>query len=311
MQVAEEAARRCFRDSLISKAVRECGKNNPTLSSTSQFIINQPLSNHDYIVTHQKSRNNSGNSNSMDESSSTEEALSTDMELNHSNLHRYPITNITDHHQAGQDNLAVIESSSSALSYLPVQPQILQSHEANLGSYNMEPGSTILKSVQPRVDYTRWLSSRTALPLEDQFLDHVPNSSRLNNSSELQSHSEVSTSMQPTISGASNKLDIRINRGFNQQGEPLQSENNFGYRSFSHGPLMSPNTTSLSSLLESNTALGYAGQYNNSGLISPNNVIPASLNTPLAGSAASSTAMQRLHEYEVPSPRMVLWDFQD
>lgn len=290
-QVAEEAARRCFRDSLISKAVRaECGKTSPP-----QFMLNQALSNH----VHKKSlNNNSGNSNSMDESSSTEEALSTDMEL-HSNLHRYPITNIPE-----QDLAEIAMENSGPLSYLSGAHM-----EPILGSF-VDPCSTVSGPLKPRMDYTRWLSSRTsALPLEDQFL------SRLN--SEFQASETVSNSMP----GSSSKVDIRINLGFNnqQQGASfLQESNNFGYRGFTSGPLMSPNSSgNLSSLLETSTntplqSYNNGVQYNTSvGLMGPNcnnTVAPATLNSPLPGTNSSAV---RLHEFEVPSPRMVLWDFHD
>jgi len=121
--------------------------------------------------------------------------------------------------------------------------------------------------------------------------------------------------------GQSSKVDIRINLGFNnqQQGSSfLQESNNFGYRGgFTSGPLMSPNSSgNLSSLLDStsNTPLqsyNNGVQYNTStGLMGPNcnTLAPATLSSPLPGTNSSAV---RLHEYEVPSPRMVLWDFHD
>lgn len=283
--MAEEAARRCFRDSLISKAVRaECGKNN----GQAPFAQSQFMSSMDPNSYHvqKKSRirnsyNNSGNSNSMDDSSSTEEAsLSNDMDSLHSNLPRYPMTNIP------EQDLTAMETSYA---------QILQSN-----SEFIEPGSTS-GPLKPRMDYTRWLSSRTsALPLEYQFLNRL-------NPSEFQG--------DQTVSNSSNKLDIRINlqHGFNNQTVLQESSSNFGYtnRSFT-GPLMSPST-----LLDAgNTPLqGYhnmnaqPGQQFTPGLISPNN--PANSTSPALATSANPTAV-RLHElYEVPSPRMVLWDFHD
>lgn len=254
------------------------------------------------------------------------------MEL-HSHLHRYPISTITDHqpgHQA-QDfttpGTVTIDSPSYAQSYLSgaqILPAMLQSndHTSNLGSASFTEGTTISgqlsKSLHQLQSYSRWLPSARS-PEADQFLSSM-HSSRLSNS-DFQSHGgEVSNSLQPSISGAGN-LDISINLGLNKQGSSVgqESNTNFGsYRSsFSNtGPLMSPITPGLSSLLDhSNNSVpqqlsGYGTGQFNSGLVSPNIVSNGSLhNSPLAGVGASAAV--RLHEYEAPSPRMVLWDFQD
>lgn len=375
LQVAEEAARRCFRDTLVSKAVRECSKNNPSL--VSQFM-NQSLNMlhqqdasglpelHSITERGQKSSNNSG-SHSMDESSSTEEALS---RRSNSPPAYQPAS--SDHQNV--DNIihsprlagTVVESSCGRIAYLspaqmneanmarftdgatPLssfqeeQPSPLQQIPAASGSgseFYLRSCSDFEKAckefrnndlstsrprqlgptrpvIQPRTDYTRWLqASRSALPQDHQeFLNAQTSTLPLSRfGSEVQnqlSQSEVSYMHgaggdASRITPVSSKLDIRINLGFNQQGS-LQE--NFGYRSFS-GPLTtSPPTGATGSILDITTqhALsGYTGQYSTS--IGPNNVNLSSFNTALAG---TPTGM-RLHEYEVPSPRMVLWDFQE
>ncbi|KAG0593374.1 hypothetical protein M758_1G317500 [Ceratodon purpureus] len=381
-QVAEEAARRCFRDNLVSKAVRECSKNNPTLVSQfmNQYSLN-PV--HDHVSTipelnhtghdtrGQKSSNNSS-SHSMDESSSTEEALSrrsnsppADLDV-HSNHHRsyQPAPTTADHQTI--DNIhprlsgTVVESSCGRIAYLSSAQMNSFSESANpLASFqDGEPNSTSMTPVgseffnfnrgnsnapmtnrasrqmvgparpmvQQRTDYTRWLASRTALPVQDhhefalnsgvqlplsRFGSEVQNQQQGNSEvGFLGSGAEVAR--QQASSGAS-KVDIRINLGFNQQGG-LPENAAFGYRSFS-GPLntsLQSNgagpTGSIQDITTQHALSGYAasGQYSSS--ISPNNTVNlTSFNTSLSGTPSG----MRLHEYEVPSPRMVLWDFQE
>lgn len=357
--MAEEAARRCFRDNLVSKAVRECSKNNPALVSQfmTQYSMN-PVTDHVSIpelnrTRGQKSSNNSA-SHSMDESSSTEEALSRRSNSPPADLdHRpyQPPAGNVDQHTLG----TVVESSCGRIAYLSSAQMNSFTDSGNpLAPFpDQEPNSTSMTPagsdyfsfnrangaplpnrprqmqggpsrplVQQRTDYTRWLASRTALPLQDhQEFPHnsavqLP-MSRFGSEVQNQGHAEGGflggAEVARPNSGAS-KLDIRINLGFNQQGG-MQENAAFGYRSFS-GPmassLQSNGAGPTGSILDITTQHGMsgfaaAGQYSSS--ISPNNTVNlTSFNTSLAGTPASG---MRLHEYEVPSPRMVLWDFQE
>ena len=164
-----------------------------------------------------------------------------------------------------------------------------------------------LQSRAPDHGYTRWLATRSALPQDQEFLMTHPASSALplsrfssevhaENYSQQQQGSDTARAGQSVASA--NKVD-RVNLGF-QQG--LQ-ENMAGYRSFSTNPL-TPNTTG--SILDITTPHAIAG-YQLPNSMSPNGMLTSFSAGPLAG---TSTGM-RLHEYEVPSPRMVLWDFQE
>jgi hypothetical protein len=346
VKVAEEAARRCFRDNLVSKAVRECSKNNPAL--VSQFMNQYSLPPVDHVPELNKSSNNSG-SHSMDESSSTEEALSrrsnsppADLDL-HSNQHRSyqapadHIDNALHPRQAG----TVVESSCGRIAYLSSAQMSSFSEPANaLGSFQDTelPSSTSMMPaeffsfnrgsprasrqivgparpvVQPRTDYSRWLGSRPVQDHQEFSLNSAVQLPLSRFGSEVQNqqagHAEF---LGEGSRQQASKLDIRINLGFNQQGG-LQPENAaFGYRSFS-GPLSSPGaagpTGSILDItqhgLSGYAGAGGAGQYSTS--ISPNNTSnPTGFNASLAGTPSG----MRLHEYEVPSPRMVLWDFQE
>lgn len=341
----------------MSKAVRECGKNVNSAPTVSQFM-NQALNvqhTEEVMSIHlelhgggdhmgQKSSNNSGNSHSMDESSSTDEAPSR-------RSLSPPISTNFDQRRGATGT--VVESSCGQIAYLSstqmqneanLQARFTEGGATPTGSFHdPTPGCTSVtttslqsagadvfyqrkrdptlvgsgKPFQTRTEYNRWLSSRSAPPQED-FLNSVVQlplsrfGSEVQNQMAVPNHAEVSymqgsdvTRSQST--SAASKLDIRINLGFNQQPASLQESLNFGYRNFS-SPLMSSNSTG-NSLLDTNTqhALsGYAGQFSSS-IITPSNVNMASFNSPLAG----ATAGLRLHEYEVPSPRMVLWDFQE
>lgn len=164
-----------------------------------------------------------------------------------------------------------------------------------------------LQSRAPDHSYTRWLATRNALPQDQEFLMTHPASSALplsrfssevhaENYNQQQQGSEAPKAGQSVASA--NKVD-RLNFGF-QQG--LQ-ENIAGYRSFSTNPL-TPNTTG--SILDISTPHAIAG-YQLPNSMNPNGMLTSFSAGPLAG---TSTGM-RLHEYEVPSPRMVLWDFQE
>lgn len=334
-QVAEEAARRCFRDNLVSKAVRECSKNNPALVSQFMNQYSLPPVN-DHVPELNKSSNNSG-SHSMDESSSTEEALSrrsnsppADLDLL-SNQHRSfqaPADHIdTALHprQAG----TVVESSCGRIAYLasaqmssfsePVGsfqdtelPSSTSMMPAEYFSFNRGSRQIARPVVQPRTDYSRWLGSRPVQDHQEFSLNSAVQLPLSRFGSEVQNqqagHAEF---LGEGSRQQASKLDIRINLGFNQQGA-LQPENAaFGYRSFS-GPLSSPGPTgSILDITTQHGLSGYAGaggagQYSSS--ISPNNGSnPTGFNASLAGTPSG----MRLHEYEVPSPRMVLWDFQE
>lgn len=320
----------------------------------------------------QKSSNNSG-SHSMDESSSTEEALSRRSNsptasapgLENSNHHRY---NQPDHVDNMNMHGTVVESSCGRIAYL----SSAQMNEANMASCPLSafPDDNSIQSgsplqalpsasgsgsefyfrsssdfekackefrtnspilsrprqlspasrtvLQPRTDCTRWLQASriSALPPDHQeylnalplsrFGSEVQNQLSHNEVSYMQGHAADASSSRPQ---PSSKLDIRINLGFNQPGS-LQ-ESTFGYRSFS-GPLTTSSTVptgatgSILDITAQHALSGYTtGQYSTS--IGPNNVSLSSFNTALAG---TPTGM-RLHEYEVPSPRMVLWDFQE
>ncbi|XP_024390138.1 uncharacterized protein [Physcomitrium patens] len=352
-QASEEAARRCFRDSLVSKAVRECGKNNNPAFSSSQLtshsmnihhtdevksIVGDPHGANDYLG--QKSSNNSGLSHSMDDSSSTEETLSR-------RSTSPPISSDLDYQRSasGADvedpcrRFAVVSSAqmqieanlhsrfTEASTTLPTSfldpagcNSLTTSPLSSSGSEFLcqrKSDQTLAGPHQLRTSYTRWLPPRNALAQEDfpNAAVQLPLSrfgSEAQNQFTAQSHAESSfmqgsdvTRPQPTA--AASKLDIRINLGFNHQPESLQENLNFGYRSFG-GPLMSPAATgnSLLDVSAQHALSGYAGQFPGS-IINPSNVNVASYNSPLAG----ATAGVRLHEYEVPSPRMVLWDFQE
>lgn len=201
--------------------------------------------------------------------------------------------------------------------YRPSSPILSRPRQLNL--------SPALAVIQPRPDYTRWLqASRSSLPQDHQEFHNSQTStlpmsrfsSEMQNQLNQTSHAaEVSyiqgvgadaSSSRSLASAGASKFDIRINLGFNQPGSLQES---FGYRSF-NGPLTtSPMPTgatgSILDITTQHTLSGYAGQYSTS--IGPNNVGLSTFNTALAG---TPTGM-RLHEYEVPSPRMVLWDFQE
>ncbi|XP_024369860.1 uncharacterized protein [Physcomitrium patens] len=386
-QVAEEAARRCFRDNLVSKAVRECGKAKPALAS--QYMLHKSLNDvhrrdvqgtEDLTMSElhagdivQKSSNNSG-SHSMDESSSTEEALSRrsnsppdSIDFEHLNQHRYQAST-GDHHQSDIEQRTagtVVESSCGRIAYL----SLAQMNEANMSGF-MGARSSALPSfqevdqvgcslpasslpnagsdqfdyrntdfgkvinvfrsnapisdsptrpvVQQRADGTRWSASRSALS-QDAHLPISPScaasqlplsrfSSEVHNQL-AQSHAEVSYMQgsdlsRPQSTSAPSKLDVRINLGYNQQ-RPLPES--FGYRNFS-GPSTTSSTSTPGSVLDMTTQQtlpGYGGQYSSSS--SATNANHTSFNSPLAGTPTGL----RLHECEVPSPRMVLWDFQE
>ena len=365
----------------MSKAVRECSKNNPALVShiMSQYaltpvtdhISNIPELSHPDHTRGQKSSNNSG-SHSMDESSSTEEALSRRSnspaaDVDHRSYNQAPATTEHQTMDSGHPRLAgtVVESSCGRIAYLSSAQMNSFNEPVPLASAfpDQEPNSTSMTPagseffnfngrsanaslsnrasrqmvgssrplVQPRTDYTRWLASRTALPVQDHqefplnSAVQLPLSRFSNDVNQTQGHGgEVGAAFlggaevtRPNSGGS--KLDIRINLGFNQQGG-MQENAAFGYRSFS-GPLTSSlqsngagsgPTGSILDITTQHALSGYAaaaaaaGQYPSS--VTPNNTVNlTSFNSSLAGTPSG----MRLHEYEVPSPRMVLWDFQE
>lgn len=174
---------------------------------------------------------------------------------------------------------------------------------------------------QPRSDNARWLqaSRMSAVPHEHQeFLNTLPLSrfgSEVQNQFSQTGHATEVSYMHETSDACprpqpSSKLDIRINLGFNQPSS--MPECTYGYRAFS-GPLTTTSspvptgaTGSILDITSQQALSGYtSGQYSTS--IGPNNVNLSGFNTTLSGTPTGI----RLHEYEVPSPRMVLWDFQE
>ena len=383
-QVAEEAARRCFRDNLLSKAVRECGSKpsgvsslftNSNVNVTQRRLDETPVAEFRHTDRAEETSNNSA-SHSMDESSSSEEALSRrsaspplsiGMEQ-HANQHKFlpngdqadksrtlgtvvqttcgRITYLSNSARVNDTDttrfteattLTTFHDSSSTMSNSAAESPgdiVFQNdHCENVhrdlhgGGDNMHPGVRARhlppRSMPPRTDtYTRWLASRNVTSSQHENFPSVTRD--FNSASSLlplsrfsmevqgplaQCHGEAADHMQniahdiarPQAGTASTKMDKgnprTENLGFQQGLQEMQ-----GYRSYG-----GPGTPGLSGSILDITAPHMLSNY--SGAVSsfgPGGIY-ASFNGPLAG---SPTGM-RLHEYEVPSPRMVLWDFQE
>ncbi|KAG0620763.1 hypothetical protein M758_4G241800 [Ceratodon purpureus] len=359
-QMAEEAARRCFRDNMVNKAVQDLGKNNPAIVSsqlTNQTSINVAHPTGEFVTTQEMdfgpdtaqkfSHSNSGyNSHSMDNSSSSEDALSNhspsppnSANLEHSGEHMYQTNDAEYQSQPNQPETSgtVVErAASSQNTYELSSAQAYLSRFQEAGHSENSLQSIAGPSVQPSSpDFmTRWLSSRSALPREEQ----LPQLSRFgsgmqNQSSDSQSQVHV---LSKNLQGSEvnkrqainttwdSKVAARFNNGFNQQAGHVEAvslqQEIFGSRGFS-GPLISPTTSGHSvmdriSSAQSNAAnlSGYAGHcpticpYNSPNLISPrHSPLPIFQSPQIAG---TPTGMRLLDQIEASSPQIMLWDFQ-
>jgi hypothetical protein len=341
-QVAEEAARRWFRDSLVNKAVQDFGKNNTPALESGQFTHQaEELLSTQEMNLHRQSFNpsNSGyNSHSLDTSDSSEpDAVSSRSAspLEHSNQHRHQQNNA--HEYQSQSNQAaapgtVVESSGHGNKVYLSSTQMHS--EAHLSSFQ-EPGSSSQNfhpsvaspSRSIRTDFNRWsLSSRSAL-LQEQQLPHLSRfGSELQNQLNTQSHSQVVSDymQEPDVnktqaistSGDGEGDVIKINQ--QQAGSILQQENFGANRSAFSGPsLTSPTTSSGHPFMDMSTEhgdlSGYAGHcpiicpFNSGNLISPH--LPNFHSPQMVGAPTGMHLSGQSNE--VPSPRMSLWDFQE
>ena len=208
-QVAEEAARRCFSDSLVNKAVRELRKNNDRSAIASGQFTNQTsisvahrteeltvstleMSLHPDNIALKFSPSNSGyNSHSIDNVSySSEDTLSrrsasppVSANFEHSNQRMYHTNNAEKTLNMGSTG-TVVESSGGQMTHINYLTSTQR--EPNLSSFEEPAGSSekfnqsvagpSARSVKPiaTTDFTRWnLSARSARSQEDQQLPQL------------------------------------------------------------------------------------------------------------------------------------------
>ena len=318
----------------------------------------------------EKSSNNSAGSHSMDESSSTEEALS-----RRSASPTSQSGNLATNYKSSAGGQQLLQDHSSScigrLSYLSAInddttrfsceaafPNSIQGEPASSSSPFQSPADSSLfrsaecekaykellastsaqfparlrSQVASRSDnYTRWLALKNetttsqehfnALHNAAAMLQQAPNLSRfgcevqnpvlaaqpLAEVSYMLGSSDAASRQQATSAahGPNCKLDRIHSFGYSPG---LHDNSTLGYRSFSAPlTLSSTSTGSILDITAPHVLSNHAGQFTNS-VTSTNGLLSTSFTGPVAG--GNSTGI-RLHEYEVPSPRLVLWDFQE
>lgn len=210
-------------------------------------------------------------------------------------------------------------------------PECEKAYRELLASTSAQFPPRLRSQVAARSDnYTRWLALKNetstsqehfnALHNAAAMLQQAPNLSRfgcevqnpvlatqpLTEVSYILGSTDAASRQQPTSAahGMNCKLDRIGSFGYSQG---LHDNSTSGYRSFS-APLTAPSTStgSILDITAPHVLSNHAGQFTNS--VTSTNGFLTSFAGPVPG--GNSTGI-RLHEYEVPSPRMVLWDFQE
>jgi hypothetical protein len=215
-------------------------------------------------------------------------------------------------------------------------PECEKAYRELLASTSAQFPARLRSQVAARSDnYTRWLAlkNETTTTSHEHFnalhnaaamLQQAPNLSRfgcevqnpvlaaqpLAEVSYMLGSSDAAPSRQQQATSAAHGANCKLDRiGTSFGYSPgLHDNSTLNYRSFSAPlTLSSTSTGSILDITAPHVLSNHAGQFTNS-VTSTNGLLSTSFTGPVAGGNPTGI---RLHEYEVPSPRMVLWDFQE